>query len=292
MEKSSTLDEQQAALWNGSAGHAWATMQEVLDGMFQPFEAMLIEAACRDPANRVLDVGCGAGATTRALARQLGTDGGCVGIAVSAPLVALARARAQQEGSSARFICADACADAGIHAFEPASFDAIVSRFGVMFFADPVAAFSRLRRAARPGATWRAVVWRSAEDNPFMTVAERAATPLLPGLTVRQPGLPGQFALADRRHVAGVMEQSGWREVDIQPVDVPCVFAERDLLAYLTQLGPLARLLPQLDEATRTHVVRVVREAFEPFVHGVDVRFTAACWRIDARAAGGTGDLP
>lgn len=279
MTTASALDEQQAALWNGSAGHAWVAMQEALDGMFEPFEGMLAEAACRDPANRVLDVGCGAGATTRALARQLHT-GGCVGIDVSAPLIALARARAEQEGSTARFVCADA----GSHALEPASFDAIVSRFGVMFFADPVQAFTRLRRAARPDAALRAMAWRSADDNPFMTAAEQAAAPLLPGFAVRRTDLPGQFAFVDRAYVAGVLERSGWRRMDVHPVDVPCAFAERDLLAYVTQLGPLGRLLPQLDEAARTQVVQAARAAFDPYIHGAQVRFTAACWRIDARA--------
>jgi SAM-dependent methyltransferase len=178
------------------------------------------------------------------------------------------------------------CADAERHPFEPASFDVLVSRFGVMFFADAPQAFKNLRRAARDGAELCFIAWRSAAENPFMTTAERAAAALLPSMPARDPDAPGQFAFADSNRVARLLADSGWSEVDLQPLDVECSFAEKDLLRYVTRMGPLGRLLQQADESTKERVLAVVRPAFEPFVHGDEVRFDAACWRIGAR--GGT----
>jgi hypothetical protein len=160
----------------------------------------------------------------------------------------------------------------------------IVSRFGVMFFDDSVRAFTNLRRAAASGAAPHAIVWRGAADNPFMTTAERAAAPFLPQLPSRKPDEPGQFAFADRDRVYSILEKSGWSQIDIRPLDVECTLPARELKDYITRLGPLGRVLPQLDERTRAKVLETVRAGFEPFVHGDEVRFTAACWTVAARA--------
>jgi SAM-dependent methyltransferase len=267
----------QHALWNGPAGEAWIAEKDVLDGMFEAFEALLVEAARRQSARAVLDVGCGTGRTTLALAAALGAQARCVGVDISEPMIAVAQQRA---AGSAEFIAADVQR----HAFAADSFDLIVSRFGVMFFDDPVAAFANLRRAARPGAGMCCIAWRSAADNPFMTTAERAAAPLLPNLPPRRPGAPGQFAFADRSHVETVLQKAGWDRNAITPIDVPCSFPEHKLRAYLSRLGPIGALLQSADEATRAHIVERVRAAFEPFVHGERVCFDAACWRIESRA--------
>ena len=153
-----------------------------------------------------------------------------------------------------------------------------------MFFGDPVAAFANLRGAARAGARLRCVVWRSAAENPFMTTAERAAAPLLPDLPARRPDEPGQFAFADRDRVRRILDESGWSEIDIQPIDVPCAMPENALVRYVTQLGPVGRFLQQADDELRARVVATVRPAFDPYVHGPEVRFTAACWMVGARA--------
>ncbi len=280
MDAAGEANNDQTALWNGIAGQAWVDAQDVIDAMFTPIEDLLVEAVVTTPRHRVLDVGCGTGGTTLAVARALGANGRCLGIDISGPMIAAAIARAEREGSSARFIRANAQA----HAFEPASFDMIISRFGVMFFDDPIRAFANLRRGTRCGAELRFVAWRSAAENPFMTVAERAAAPLLPNIPARDPSGPGQFAFADRRLVHKVLVQSGWADIEIRPIDLPCVMPEKELVRYLTRFGPVGRVLQEADEPTRARVIEIARRAFDPYVHGAEVRFTAACWTVGARA--------
>jgi SAM-dependent methyltransferase len=270
--------DEQTTLWNGPAGSAWVELQQLLDQMFRPLEDMLVDAVSAASAVRVLDVGCGTGSTTLAVARQLGAQGSCVGLDLSAPMIAVARARAARERTPASFVVANA----QDHAFERADFDMFISRFGVMFFEDSVRAFANLRRAARDGAVMRFIVWRSAAENPFMTTAERAAAPLLPNLPPRKPNAPGQFAFADRTRVESILEESGWTEIDLRPVDVTCSFPAKDLIRYETRLGPVGMVLREADERTRAQVTEVVGAAFEPFVHGEEVRFIAACWMIAA----------
>lgn len=256
-------DNGQAAHWNGRAGRAWADAQPMLDRMFEPFAQRLVEAA--RTGRRVLDVGCGAGATTLAVAQRLGERGRCVGVDVSRPLIAAARARAERGGV-------------------PASFDTIISRFGVMFFENAVDAFANLLRAATSDASLAFVAWRTAAENPFMTTAERAAAPLVPNLPARQPDAPGQFFFGDARRIETVLAQSGWCGIDVRPIDVECTLPERELIGHFSRLGPLGQLFGDLDDATRARVVDTVRAAFAPYVHGAEVRFTAACWLVGARA--------
>lgn len=282
MQPEQRPNEEQTKFWNGIAGRAWADTQPLLDRALKPFEDLLVNAVAAKSARRVLDVGCGAGTTTLAIADLLGANGRCIGIDISEPMIALARTRAERVDSTAptaRFICADA----QIYAFEPAAFDMVVSRFGVMFFDDPVRAFANLRHTAKDGAELRFLAWRSPAENQFMTTAERAAAPLLPNIPARDPDAPGQFAFAGRRRVNRILEESGWNEIDIRPLDVSCNFPEKELVRYFTQLGPLGRVLHDVDEPTRTRVVEEVRAAFAAYVQGDEVRFNAAAWMIRAR---------
>ncbi len=268
----------QAAVWDGARASGWVELQDVLDRMFEPLARVLVEAAGSGPA-RLLDVGCGPGGTTLALARRLGAGSDCTGVDIAEPMILAARSRAEREGVRARFVQADAQR----HPFDPASFDVIVSRFGVMFFDDFVAAFANLRAAAKPGGALRCIAWRGAAENPFMTAAPRAAAPFLT-LPTPEPDAPGQFAFADAGRVRTFLEQSGWSDVDIQPLDVACRFPEQDLVRYATLLGPVARALADVNDATRARVVEAIRPAFDPFVDGAEVHFSAACWMVAARA--------
>jgi SAM-dependent methyltransferase len=239
--------------------------------MFAPLAAALVEAV--HPGDRVLDVGCGAGATTRAIAAA---GAQATGVDISVALIDAARAH----GTTAEYVVADAAT----HPFTAASFDLIVSRFGVMFFDDPPAAFANLHRATRADGRLRLITWRGLEENPFMGTAARAARSLLPDLPQPPADGPGQFAFADPERVAGILTGGGWRDVRHTPLDVECAMPSAGLEIYLTRLGPVSRILPQLDPAERDRVVTTVRAAFDPYVDGDVARYTAACWIVEAGA--------
>jgi SAM-dependent methyltransferase len=286
MDITQHTDDEQTALWNGTTGQAWVASQTVIDQVFKPFEDLLVkEVSAAISSGDVLDVGCGTGSTTVAVARLLGAKGHAIGIDISEPMVAAARDRAKRENVSANFVRADAQS----YSFEPASFDMIVSRFGVMFFDDFVRAFGNLRLAARDNCQLRLITWRAPAENPFMTTAERAAAPSLPNLLPRVPDAPGQFALADQHRIYRILEESGWDAIDIRPINVACTLPEQELVPYFTRFGPLGRVFHEVDEPTRTQVIQIVRTAFDPYVHGAEVRFIAACWLVGARALPGPG---
>lgn len=274
-------NREQAELWNRTSGPVWVEQQAILDRMLAPFEARLTAQAFPGEGRRVLDIGCGAGATTLAMARRLGPDGLALGADISAPLVAAAKARAAAEGvTQASFVEADA----QTHLFERGAFDAVISRFGVMFFDDPAAAFSNIRAAAAPGARLAFVAWRSPAENPFMTTAARALASLLPPQPPPMPGAPGQFGFADGERVRDILGRSGWRDVEVAPLDERCVVESDDLVSHLMNMGPTGAALREADAATRETARTMLQAAYAPYVDGGVARFTAACWLVTARA--------
>ena len=166
-------------------------------------------------------------------------------------------------------------ADAQTHGFE--HFDWVISRFGVMFFADPVAAFTNLRRA---GDKLRCIVWRGGDENPFMTTAERAAAPLIE-IPPRDPHA-GQFAFADPGRVRRILEQAGWDGVALDPLEVECTMPKAVLETYVSRLGLVAIALQDADEATKAarRVRRPSSRRFEPFIDGDTVRASTRPARI------------
>ncbi|TJZ99264.1 class I SAM-dependent methyltransferase, partial [Bacillus thuringiensis] len=202
----------------------------------------LMQAMSASRCGRVLDVGCGTGGTTLAIARA-DSARRCTGIDISEPMTDTARSRAARENLPASFICADA----QTYAFAPDSFDTVVSRFGVMFFPEPVEAFRNLRQSTREGGRLHFIAWRSAAENPFMTAAERIAAPLLPNMPARSLDGPGQFAFADPFRIEEVLSRSGWTEIEVRSVDLICSMPEDQLDPYLYRLGPVGAALQEVD---------------------------------------------
>lgn len=277
MDDTRAQDDTAKAVWNGVAGQNWVEAQSLLDGLFQGFEERLAADCVEQGARHVLDVGCGTGATTLAIAQALGPKGGrCTGIDISEPMIARARERAGADRETVFFICDDA----EDHPLPEARYDRIVSRFGVMFFRDPVRAFANLRRATRQGGRLGVITWRGPQDNPVMTLAARAAAPVLEEAGVEDPAPTGQFAFADAAHVRELLEAGGWSDIAIDPLDIDCALPETALDTWLTRLGPLGRILPDLDAGRRDAILAALREAYAPHIRDGAVRFKAACWSI------------
>ena len=231
----SKANKDQEEMWNGPGGKAWVRAQTLLDAAFTPFEDILVEAVTAAGAKSVLDIGCGTGATTLAMTKALGPDADCLGADISETMIHHARQRADATGSQADFLVADA----QTHAFAANHYDMITSRFGVMFFEDPVAAFRNLNRAAAPGAGLILLSWRDPAENPFMTAAETAARPLLTGLPERQPNARGQFGFADPARMERILSEAGWQDITNEKLNVTCRFPLSALDLYVSLMGPV-----------------------------------------------------
>ena len=204
---------QQIQYWNDT-GPRWVAQQNVIDDQIRQLGRLAMDRSTVQPGERVLDVGCGCGDTTVELAGRVAPGGTVTGIDISAPMLERARERARTQGAAARF----ELADAQTHAFAPAIVDVIFSRFGVMFFTDPTAAFANLRRALTPGGRLAFVCWQALPDNPWMFVPLGAALQYLPTPPLPGPDAPGPFSFADPGRVRTILAGAGFRDVAFEDV--------------------------------------------------------------------------
>ncbi|WP_394618404.1 class I SAM-dependent methyltransferase [Lentzea sp. JNUCC 0626] len=263
----SDVNRAQADWWN-AAGQGWANAQEIVDLVLRPYQDLIVETATEHPRHHVLDVGCGTGAVTRALIDATGAR--CLGVDIAESMLTAAKAH-----DTGEFVLADA----QTHEFDQ-SFDLIVSRFGVMFFDDPAAAFRNLRHAATGDLCF--VTWRAADENPFMSTASRAAAPYFPDAPPPDPDGPGPHAFADPDKTRNILKTAGWTDVELDPVDRVCTMPESLLTPYLSNLGPIARALRE--SKTPDRILEEVRGEFDEFVHNDEVRIPGAVWRVTASA--------
>ncbi len=192
--------------WNGAPGQGWVANQAALDALHAGVTRLLLDEAAPAPGARLLDIGCGAGDTTLAFAAAVGPRGTVTGVDISEPLLALARDRAEAADiDTATFLHADAA----LHRFDPASVDQIVSRFGLMFFADPVAAFRNLATALRPGGTLVFAAWAGADRNPWFSLPLAAAVERLGPSAPSDPDAPGPMAFRDIARVTAILAAAG-----------------------------------------------------------------------------------
>ena len=271
----------QLRAWDGDEGRWWATHADVLERSTAGYDAALWEAAALTPADRVLDVGCGTGSTTRAAARQA-SAGTVLGVDLSGPMLEVARHRAAAEGlANVSFLQADA----QVHPFPEASVDVVVSRTGAMFFADPVAAFTNLARALRPGGRLALLVWQGADRNEwfgaFTTALAAGREPPAP-----PPGAPGPFAFADPARVREVLTAAGLAEVAVAGHEQPEWFGPGVAAAQDLVLGLLGWLLDGLDESGRAAATAALRDTLTAHEQPDGVWFASAAWLVTARRPG------
>lgn len=272
--------ESQQAVWNGPSGARWVAHQERLDRFLAPLDEALQERANAGVGERVVDVGCGCGATTLALAERVGARGDVLGVDISAPM--LARARERAEGLPwVRF----EQADAEVYPFS-GDRDLVYSRLGIMFFDSPERAFANLRRALKPSGRMHFVCFRALADNPWFGVPLSAARRVAPLPEIAAPPAPGPFAFAAEERLRSVLSAGGFADIQTEAADMTLTLSEEglsDATDFAIQVGPLARLVLTLDDAQRSAVVRAVEEALALHTRGDRTVLSAAVWLVSAR---------
>lgn len=274
--------QEQIDFWNGPAAERWVRSQADLDFSLAPLGLAAMDAAQVRPGERVVDVGCGTGATTVELAKRVGPGGAVLGLDLSAPMLERAKERAAGL-SHVRF----AVGDASTHALERGGWDVLFSRFGVMFFNDPRAAFESLARGLREGGRVAFVCWRAVGDNPWAKVPVDAVASILPPPPPEPPDAPGPFAFGDATRVRRVLEGAGLHDVSLAPLDTSMALGTgrglTDAVRYAMQIGVIARRVADADDATRARVEEALARALAPHATPEGVRMGAACWVVTAR---------
>ncbi|HEY7843233.1 MAG TPA: class I SAM-dependent methyltransferase [Bradyrhizobium sp.] len=274
----------QIAYWNGANGQRWTDRQAEQDVLLAPASKALIDRAAAKTGDRVIDVGCGCGSTSIAFAERVAPNGCVLGVDISGPMLSRARQLAPK-GLPVDFVQADAT----VYPFDPGSFDLVVSRFGVMFFAEPAISFANLRQALRPSGRVAFACWREPRENPWMMAPLAAIYQHVPKLPPQTPEDPGPFAFASEERVNRILGEAGYKAIEMEPVALSFDIAiGRGLDAAVQaalQIGPGSRALDGHPPETRAAAATSVKEILTPFVRGDSVPLAGSIWIVTARAS-------
>ena len=274
-------NEQQIEYWNEVAGPKWVALSDLINAQIEPLGHVAMERLALKEGEQVLDVGCGCGHTSRDLAQRVGVSGRVLGVDVSD--VMLADARERSGGMDQLDFLS---ADAQTHVFAKGVFDVLFSRFGVMFFSEPQAAFSNLLTALKPGGRLAFICWQEPAANPWMSIPGRAAAAHIEMEGPGEPDAPGPFAFADRERVQGLMEGAGFEGVSVDSYESSLRVGgglELDACVdFLLQLGPAAAAMRQADATLSSAIRNSVSEAVSPFWQGDGLQMDAAVWVVSA----------
>ncbi|MCG8693102.1 MAG: class I SAM-dependent methyltransferase [Minwuiales bacterium] len=273
--------------WNGDAGQKWVRFQERMDVSLAPFGHKAMDVAGLADGAKVIDVGCGCGDTSFELARRVGETGSVLGVDISEPMLARARERAQATGVDT---VAFRQADAQVQTFDESAYDAVFSRFGVMFFEDPVTAFRNLKSALKPGGRIGFACWQPAKDNPWVRIPVGVAKQYVEMPAPPGPDDPGEFAFGDPDRVRRILSEAGFADIVIDKLDMPIAVAGGTGLdaavEFLTQMGPTARALAEANvgDDAKARMMADLREALVPYDTDDGVVMQSGTWIVSARA--------
>jgi len=271
---------EQAQAWDGDEGDHWVRYQQRYDAMTRAFTEPLLSAAAIVATDRVLDIGCGNGQTTRLAARRA-SRGRAVGVDLSSAMLDRARQDAADEGlTNVRF----ERGDAQVHVFPPQGFDVVLSRFGIMFFEDPVSAFTNIGRALLAGGRLAVLCWQGALHNEYIAVPLGAALDHVPVPDVGGPEAPGPFSLADPGRIDEVLTRAGFEQVATASLEAQMRLGENadDAVEFLGGTGLGRALLESVDPGIAQRALDAVREALRPYERPDGVHLRGAAWLVTA----------
>ena len=274
----------QIAYWNGPGGQRWASRQQAQDILLKPVADVLLDRAKPKAGERIIDVGCGSGATTIAFAQKVGPSGHALGVDVSGPMLERARHGAPKD-ARIDFVLADAT----IYPFEAAGADLLASRFGVMFFADPAKSFANMRKGLKASGRLTFACWREPRENPWMMTPLQAIYQHVPKLPQQDPEDPGPFSFASEARVHRILGEAGFAGIAMEACPLSLDIAIGGGLDAAVQsaleIGPASRALQDQPDEIRAAATRSIREVLAPLVKGDAVPLPASIWIVTARAS-------
>ncbi len=275
----------QARHWNEEAGPRWVEHREQLDRQLAPFSERLVDRLGPAAGERIVDVGCGCGTTSLEIASRVGPQGEVLGVDISRPMLDIAAQRGARIGQL-RF----ELADAQTHAYAPEHFDAVCSRFGVMFFVEPARAFQNLARALRPGGRFVFLAWQGREVNPWFARLMAAVASVIEVPKPPAPDAPGPFSLGAGDRVESLLTQGGFTSITLEDLRMPFHFGGGsdvdDVADFMMAAGPMAKLVSDAPPEKAALARSAMREALVPFASPEGVVAPSACWLVEARKPG------
>ena len=271
--------------WNGAAGQIWTDSNRLFDRMFKPLADLAIARAAPMPGERVLDIGCGCGATTLLVAARVAPGGAITALDISTLMLAEVRERAKSSPVPIQVINADA----ETHDFAPSSFDVTFSQLGVMFFTNPNTAFANFHRALKPGGRMVFVCWRDPDLNPWLMLPVESVLHLAPeGFELPHADAPASpFSFAPQEKVEAILADAGFTDVRHEAHSIKIRMGEGDLddcvdLAFKV-VSPIRGILSQASDSDATAVVDTVRAALAPYHTGNRIELAGSVWVVSAR---------
>ena len=277
---------EQIEYWNGDAGKRWAQEDDTMARLLRPVSEALLDHAQIAGCRKALDIGCGGGSQSLMLAQRLGAGATVLGVDISAPMLQVAQAKAAEpahDSANLTFLQTDAAT----HAFDANAFDLVFSRFGVMFFDDPVGAFSNIRKALSSQARLAFCCWQPLKDNAWTRIPLQAALQHLPAPQAADPQAPGPFAFADPHRVQNILQSSGFKDIVVESFTMDMRFSEAPTLQQsvreLAMIGPVSRLLTGQDAAVMERVFSTMEEALAPHYQDGVLSLPGAIWFVTAK---------
>ena len=275
-------NQEQIEYWNAKGGPRWVEQRELLDRQLAQLGDLVLDAVPWEQGHRILDVGCGTGGSTLDLARRLDPAGSVVGMDVSKVMLECAKSRVQSD------VVSWICADAQTHALEEQSFDGVFSRFGVMFFDDPVSAFTNFGRAVRNDGWLGFVCWKAFDENPWLKLPLEAIASLIPEPEPRDPNAPGPAAFADRDRVTSILSRAGFVDIQFEnhrpKIQVGGTSDFDRAIEFNLEIGPAAAALREHGDHLRGPAKERLIEAFKPYRSDDGILMDASVWVVTARA--------
>jgi SAM-dependent methyltransferase len=276
-------NEEQKEFWDGEGGEKWARDDAIMADMLRPASLALLDHAGVDNCRSALDVGCGGGSQSLLLAERLGAGASVLGVDISGPMLDVARSKLETPGTN-RAAVQFLQADASEYAFEANSFDLLFSRFGVMFFDDPVAAFTNIRQSMREDGRLAFCCWQAVKENPWVYLTVQAALEHFPAPEPQEPDAPGPFAFADPQRLTTILQTAGFDKITLHPFNSEFVFSQGDSLAEsvrdLAGIGPVASLLKDQGDEIHEKVYASLEQVLAPYYQNGKLALPVAIWFV------------